>query len=114
MTLVEVTYELQSPLTQDQLKRLAEFSNTYGLRRWRCETYSARPPSGENLGAPLGWAAPKSVFPLPVSLPCYGGSVTYPSVPLRGRSERTQTWTSKPPRSLVFFLNRLNRTRAGA
>lgn len=35
MTLVDITYELQSPLTQDQLKRLAEFSNTYGLRRFR-------------------------------------------------------------------------------
>jgi len=35
MTLVEITYELQSPLTQDQLKRLGEFSNTYGLRRFR-------------------------------------------------------------------------------
>ncbi len=34
MTLVEITYELQSPLTQDQLKRLGEFSNTYGLRRF--------------------------------------------------------------------------------
>jgi hypothetical protein len=33
MTLVEITYELQSPLTQDQLRRLGEFSNTYGLRR---------------------------------------------------------------------------------
>src|ERR1700675_2123104 len=35
MTLVEITYELQSPLTQDQLRRLGEFSNTYGLRRFR-------------------------------------------------------------------------------
>jgi len=35
MTLVEITYELQSPLTQDQLKRLGDFSNTYGLRRFR-------------------------------------------------------------------------------
>ncbi|HEY6388136.1 MAG TPA: hypothetical protein VIX91_20850 [Candidatus Acidoferrum sp.] len=34
MTLMEVTYELQSPLTQDQLRRLGEFSNTYGLRRF--------------------------------------------------------------------------------
>ena len=34
MTLVEITYELQSPLTQDQLRRLGEFSNTYGLRRF--------------------------------------------------------------------------------
>lgn len=35
MTLVEITYELQSPLTQDQMQRLGEFSNTYGLRRFR-------------------------------------------------------------------------------
>lgn len=35
MTLMEITYELQSPLTQDQLRRLGEFSNTYGLRRFR-------------------------------------------------------------------------------
>ena len=35
MTLVEVTYELRSPLTEEQLRRLGEFSNTYGLRRFR-------------------------------------------------------------------------------
>lgn len=35
MTLVEITYELQSPLTQQQLARLGEFANTYGLRRFR-------------------------------------------------------------------------------
>ena len=35
MTLVEVTYELQSPLTDEQLSRLGEFANTYGLRRLR-------------------------------------------------------------------------------
>lgn len=37
MTLVEITYELQSPLTPDQLRRLGEFSNTYGLRRLRVD-----------------------------------------------------------------------------
>jgi hypothetical protein len=37
MTLVEVTYELQSPLTQEQLRHLGEFANTYGLRRFRVE-----------------------------------------------------------------------------
>lgn len=37
MTLVEVTYELQSPLTQDQLRHLGEFANTYGLRRFRVD-----------------------------------------------------------------------------
>jgi len=35
MTLVEITFELESPLTQEQLRRLGEFSNTYGLRRFR-------------------------------------------------------------------------------
>jgi len=35
MTLVEVTYELQSALTDEQLSRLGEFANTYGLRRFR-------------------------------------------------------------------------------
>ncbi|MHB8503607.1 MAG: hypothetical protein ACYDCG_03700 [Candidatus Acidiferrales bacterium] len=37
MTLVEITYELQSPLTLDQLRRLGEFSNTYGLRRFHID-----------------------------------------------------------------------------
>jgi hypothetical protein len=37
MTLVEVTYELQSPLNQEQLRRLGEFANTYGLRRFRVD-----------------------------------------------------------------------------
>jgi hypothetical protein len=35
MTLVEITFELQSPLTQEQMRLLGEFSNTYGLRRFR-------------------------------------------------------------------------------
>jgi hypothetical protein len=35
MTLVEVTYELQSPLNDEQLRHLAEFANTYGLRSFR-------------------------------------------------------------------------------
>jgi hypothetical protein len=35
MTLVEITFELQSPLTAMQLSDLAEFANTYGLRRFR-------------------------------------------------------------------------------
>lgn len=37
MTLVEITYELQSPLNQDQLRSLGEFANTYGLRRFRVD-----------------------------------------------------------------------------
>lgn len=35
MTLVEITYELQSPLQQDQLYKLGAFANTYGLRNFR-------------------------------------------------------------------------------
>ena len=37
MTLVEATYELQSPLTQEQLRNLGQFANTYGLRRFRID-----------------------------------------------------------------------------
>jgi hypothetical protein len=37
MTLVEITYELQSPLTEGQLKNLGEFANTYGLRCFRMD-----------------------------------------------------------------------------
>ena len=37
MTLVEITYELQSPLTQEQLRSLGAFANTYGLRRFRVD-----------------------------------------------------------------------------
>ena len=37
MTLVEITYELQSPLRPEDLRRLAEFGNTYGLRRFRVD-----------------------------------------------------------------------------
>jgi len=37
MTLVEITYELQSPHSQDQLRSLGSFANTYGLRRFRVD-----------------------------------------------------------------------------
>jgi hypothetical protein len=37
MTLVEITFELQSPLTPEQLKHLGEFANIYGLRRFRID-----------------------------------------------------------------------------
>jgi hypothetical protein len=37
MTLVEITYELQSPLNLEQLRKLGEFSNTYGLRSFRLD-----------------------------------------------------------------------------
>jgi len=35
MTLVELTFQLQSPLTRKQLQGLGEFANVYGLRRFR-------------------------------------------------------------------------------
>ena len=34
MTLVEVTYQLQAPLREEQLRALAQFANLYGLRRF--------------------------------------------------------------------------------
>ena len=37
MTLLEITYELQSPLSLEQLARLGDFANTYGLRRFRVD-----------------------------------------------------------------------------
>ena len=37
MTLVEITYELQSSLTDDQLRHLGQFANTYGLRSFRVD-----------------------------------------------------------------------------
>jgi hypothetical protein len=42
MTLVEVTYELQSPLSEEQLRRLAGFANTYGLRSFRLDETKSR------------------------------------------------------------------------
>jgi hypothetical protein len=37
MTLVDITYELQSPLTEEQLRHLGQFANTYGLRSFRVD-----------------------------------------------------------------------------
>lgn len=37
MTLLEITYELQSALSMQQLERLGEFANTYGLRKFRVD-----------------------------------------------------------------------------
>jgi hypothetical protein len=42
MTLVEITFALQSPLSHDQLRALADFSNTYGLRRFRIDEIQNR------------------------------------------------------------------------
>jgi hypothetical protein len=35
MTLLEIRYALTSPLTNDQLRLLGEFANTYGLRKFQ-------------------------------------------------------------------------------
>ncbi len=37
MTLVEITYQLQEPLSPAQLRALRAFANTYGLRRFRVD-----------------------------------------------------------------------------
>jgi len=42
MTLVEITYELQSPLTEAQLRQLGQFANTYGLRSFRVDKSANR------------------------------------------------------------------------
>ena len=42
MTLLEITYELHSPLSYEQLQRLGEFANTYGLRRFRVDEKQKR------------------------------------------------------------------------
>jgi hypothetical protein len=42
MTLMEITYELQSPLQPEQLRALGSFANTYGLRRFRVDEQTNR------------------------------------------------------------------------
>jgi len=42
MTLVEITYELQSPLTEEQLRHLGQFANTYGLRSFKVDEVANR------------------------------------------------------------------------
>jgi hypothetical protein len=42
MTTVEVTYELQDPLSDAQMKALGSFANTYGLRRFRASDDALR------------------------------------------------------------------------
>ena len=42
MTLMEITYELQSPLKPEQLRALGGFANTYGLRRFRVDKQANR------------------------------------------------------------------------
>jgi len=42
MTLVEVTYELQAPLSHEQLRSLGQFANTYGLRSFHVDESKKR------------------------------------------------------------------------
>ena len=42
MTLVEITYELQRPLGSEDLRALASFANTYGLRRFHVDEQTNR------------------------------------------------------------------------
>jgi hypothetical protein len=42
MTLMEITYQLQSPLRPEQLRALGSFANTYGLRRFRVDEQANR------------------------------------------------------------------------
>jgi hypothetical protein len=42
MTLMEITYELQSRLQPEQLQALGSFANTYGLRRFRVDEMANR------------------------------------------------------------------------
>lgn len=37
MTLLEINYELFTPLSYEQLQRLGEFANLYGLRRFHVD-----------------------------------------------------------------------------
>jgi hypothetical protein len=42
MTLLEITYQLQNRLTEEQLNNLAGFANIYGLRRFRYDEDKAQ------------------------------------------------------------------------
>ena len=42
MTLMEITYELQSRLQPEQLRTLGSFANTYGLRRFHVDENNNR------------------------------------------------------------------------
>ena len=37
MTLVEVSYDLQSPIRPEQLRALGQIANTYGIRRFHID-----------------------------------------------------------------------------
>ncbi|HEY2645902.1 MAG TPA: hypothetical protein VGI34_02960 [Candidatus Acidoferrales bacterium] len=42
MTLMEITYELQSRMQPEQMRALGSFANTYGLRRFRVDEQANR------------------------------------------------------------------------
>jgi hypothetical protein len=42
MTLMDITFELQSRLTPEQLRALGSYANTYGLRRFRVDEKTSR------------------------------------------------------------------------
>jgi hypothetical protein len=42
MTLLEIGYELLAPLSYEQLQRLGEFANLYGLRRFHVDDAARR------------------------------------------------------------------------
>jgi hypothetical protein len=42
MTLMDITFELQSPLIPEQLRALGSYANTYGLRRFRVDEKTNR------------------------------------------------------------------------
>jgi len=42
MTLLEISYELLAPLSYEQLQRLGEFANLYGLRRFHVDDTTGR------------------------------------------------------------------------
>lgn len=42
MTLNEISFQLQKPLTAEQTRRLGEFANVYGLRRFRVDPAGTR------------------------------------------------------------------------
>ncbi len=83
MTLLEINYELHSPLSYEQLQRLGEFANLYGLRRFHVgdsgktltfeydasrlrETQVAHALAKAGIPIVLKFPAPASTDPLPV------------------------------------------------
>jgi len=94
MTLLEITFELHSPPSFEQLERLGAFANTYGLRRFRVDekqttlpSNTTRPGWRRNPGRPRprqsrhppsckGYPRSKTSDPLPVEKPRCPDKVT--------------------------------------